>query len=145
MSDNEQSRMIATAMNEGSPQAKALGFSTLEIGDAVAYLRTITGLNFYITPKAQSEKEDVRVPLQVDDVAVSSILDLMTSQNGMKWEVRDGLVRIATAEEVSGSFLLRYFDMYTFRLKYVGNGYQLLGGFFSEENPDFFFTGNLLK
>ena len=39
MSDNEQSRMIATAMNEGSPQAKALGFSTLEIGDAVAILK----------------------------------------------------------------------------------------------------------
>ena len=36
---NEQSRMIATAMNEGSPQAKALGFSTLEIGDAVALLK----------------------------------------------------------------------------------------------------------
>ena len=36
MSDNEQTRMIATAMNEGSPQARALGFSTLEIGEATA-------------------------------------------------------------------------------------------------------------
>ncbi len=39
MSDNEQTKLIATAMNEGSPQAKALGFTTLEIGDAVAILK----------------------------------------------------------------------------------------------------------
>ena len=39
MSDHEQTKLIATAMNEGSPQAKALGFSTLEIGDAVAILK----------------------------------------------------------------------------------------------------------
>ncbi|ENZ82721.1 MULTISPECIES: PaaI family thioesterase [Caulobacter] len=39
MSDNEQTRMIATAMNEGSPQARALGFSTLEIGEATAILK----------------------------------------------------------------------------------------------------------
>ena len=39
MSDNEQTKFIAAAMNEGSPQAKALGFATLEIGDAVAVLK----------------------------------------------------------------------------------------------------------
>lgn len=39
MSDHEQTKLIATAMNEGSPQAKALGFTTLEIGDSVAILK----------------------------------------------------------------------------------------------------------
>ena len=39
MSDHEQSKLIAKAMNEGSPQAKALGFATLQIGDAVAVLK----------------------------------------------------------------------------------------------------------
>ena len=38
-SDNEQTRLIATAMNEGSPQARALRLQTLEIGDAVAVLK----------------------------------------------------------------------------------------------------------
>ncbi len=37
--DNEQTRLIATAMNEGSPQARALGFTTLKIGDGVAILK----------------------------------------------------------------------------------------------------------
>ena len=39
MSDHEQTKLIAAAMNEGSPQAKALGFTTLEIGDSVAILK----------------------------------------------------------------------------------------------------------
>jgi hypothetical protein len=82
-----------------------------KISDAVAYLRTITGRNFFITPKAQTEKEDVRVPLMVDNVSAADILDIITSQNGMQWEVRDGLVRIATIDEVSGSYLLRFYDV----------------------------------
>jgi uncharacterized protein (TIGR00369 family) len=39
MSSDEQHRIIAQAMNEGSPQARALGFETLEIGDGVAILK----------------------------------------------------------------------------------------------------------
>jgi len=39
LSAGEQHRLIANTMNEGSPQARALGFETLEIGDAVAILR----------------------------------------------------------------------------------------------------------
>lgn len=35
----ERHRFIANAMNEGSPQARALGFQTLEIGGAVAVLK----------------------------------------------------------------------------------------------------------
>jgi uncharacterized protein (TIGR00369 family) len=38
-SPNEQHRLIATAMNAGSPQARALGFETLEIGGGVAVLK----------------------------------------------------------------------------------------------------------
>jgi uncharacterized protein (TIGR00369 family) len=39
MSTDEQHRFIANAMNEGSPQARALGLVTLEIGNAVAILK----------------------------------------------------------------------------------------------------------
>lgn len=39
MSDKiEQHQLMAAAMNEGSPQARALGFKTLEIGDSFAIL-----------------------------------------------------------------------------------------------------------
>jgi hypothetical protein len=33
LSAGEQHRLIANTMNEGSPQARALGFQTLEIGE----------------------------------------------------------------------------------------------------------------
>ena len=82
--------------------------------DAISYLRTITGLNFYVTPRAQTEREEVRIPLYVDDASVVDVLNLITSQNRMMWEVRDGLVRIATAEEVGSHFLLRYYDINDF-------------------------------
>jgi uncharacterized protein (TIGR00369 family) len=39
LSAGEQHRLIANTMNEGSPQARALGFQTLEIGEAVAVLK----------------------------------------------------------------------------------------------------------
>jgi uncharacterized protein (TIGR00369 family) len=39
LSAGDQHRLIANTMNEGSPQARALGFQTLEIGDAVAILK----------------------------------------------------------------------------------------------------------
>lgn len=41
--------------------------------------------------------------------------------------------------------LLSYFDTDTFRLKYIGGGFGLIGGCFSEENPGFFFSGYLLE
>jgi uncharacterized protein (TIGR00369 family) len=39
MDTDEKHRLIAQAMNEGTPQAKALGFTTLEIGGGVAILK----------------------------------------------------------------------------------------------------------
>lgn len=105
---------------------------------AVSYLRTMTGLNFYITPKAQSEKEEARVPLTIDDYAVSDILDIMTEQNGLKWEVRDGLVRITTAEEITGSYILRFFDINDLQVKiqsYLGQEINLFPSNFTPPEP----------
>ena len=39
MDNDEKHRLIAQTMNEGTPQAKALGFTTLEIGGGVAILK----------------------------------------------------------------------------------------------------------
>ena len=106
--------------------------------DAIGYLRTITGLNFYLTPKAQTDKAEATIPLQVDDVSVVDVLNLITSQNGMKWEVRDGLVRIAMADEVSGSYLLRYFDINDLQVKipsFIGQEINLVPSNFTPPEP----------
>jgi hypothetical protein len=41
--------------------------------------------------------------------------------------------------------LLGYFDTDTFRLKYIGGGFDLVGGFFSDENPGFTFSGYVIR
>jgi Flp pilus assembly secretin CpaC len=108
------------------------------VPQAVSYLRTITGLNFHVTPKATTEKEEARVPLQVDDVSVKDILDIMTEQNGMKWEVRDGLVRITTAEEITGSHLLRFYDINDLQVKiqsFLGTEINLMPSNFTPPEP----------
>jgi hypothetical protein len=81
------------------------------IPQAASYLRTITGLNFHVTPRAQVEAEDVRVPFQVEDVSVLDVLDVMTEMNGLAWEVYDGLVRIGLKDEIGGPLRLRFYDV----------------------------------
>lgn len=70
---------------------------------AVAYLQTITGLNYYITPKVRSEKiEDISISLAINDVSIHDLLNMMTEPFGMAWAVRQGVVFIGTTEEFAG-------------------------------------------
>jgi type II secretory pathway component GspD/PulD (secretin)/tetratricopeptide (TPR) repeat protein len=93
-------------------RVKNLTWEDADLEAVVSLLRTVTGLNFYITPKVKQEKmEEVRVTLSVDDVTVRTILGLVTEPYGLKWEPRDGVVWIAAADEVSGTMRLRYFDI----------------------------------
>jgi hypothetical protein len=90
----------------------------LEWGDdttlsaAITYLRTVTGLNFFVTPLASAEMEDRAVPLTVDNVEVATVLDIVTEQHGLAWEVRDGLVRIGLRAELASMLRLRFFDVH---------------------------------
>lgn len=50
------------------------------------------------------------------------------------------------AQEISFDLrsLLQYLDEDTFSLKYIAGGFELIGGFYSQENPEFHFSGYLL-
>lgn len=41
--------------------------------------------------------------------------------------------------------ILMHFDNDTFRMEYVGGDFSIIGGFFSQEEPDYYFSGYLLK
>ena len=93
-------------------RVKGLNWQEATLDDAVAYLRTITGLNFVVSQRARDEQgESVSISLQLDDVTVDTILDLITSQNGLKWIPQDGVIKIALPDEVSGTMKLRFFDV----------------------------------
>jgi len=92
---------------------KGLDWEEQNLDQVTAYLRTITGLNFYVSPKVREEKfEDTVISATLDDVSVKSILDsVVTEPNELKWEPRGGVIWILTAAEISGSMRLRYFDV----------------------------------
>jgi len=94
-------------------RVKGLDWEEQNLDQVVQYLRTITGLNFYVSPKVREEKfEDVIITAALDDVSVKSILDdIITGPFDLRWEPRGGVIWILTQEEVSGTMRLRYFDV----------------------------------
>ncbi len=88
---------------------KGLDWEEMNLDQAVAYLRTITGLNFYISPKVREEKfDDVMINAQLDDVSVEAVLSaVLTEPFELRWDVRDGVVWIYTPEAFAGTPSLR--------------------------------------
>lgn len=88
---------------------RGLEWEETNLDTAITYLRTITGVNFQLSPKVREEKsEDVIYTLSFDDVSVKAVLDVMTEPFGLRWEPRDGVIWILTDEEIDGPRFLRY-------------------------------------
>ncbi len=93
-------------------RVKGLKWEDVDLRGAVAYLRTITGRNFYITPKVvEAGLHETKLTLALDDVPVSSVLGLITEPDDMRWAEQDGVVKIMTADEHAGGMRLRYYDI----------------------------------
>lgn len=109
--ESESKQAILTALR--AKRVKGLQFSEQNLDQVVTYLRTVTGLNFHITPKVRSTKfDEVKVTIPgLDDVTVEEVLNLITSQHELRWEPRDGVVTIAMKDEVAGTLRLKYFDV----------------------------------
>lgn len=109
--DVESKQAIYTALE--AKRVKGLQFTDQNLDQVVTYLRTVTGLNFHITPKVRSTKfEEVKVNIPgLDDVTVRQVLDIIAGSYDLKWEPRNGVVTIATKDEVAGTLRLQYFDV----------------------------------
>ena len=93
-------------------RVKGLQWEEASMDQAVQYLRTITGVSFMVSPKVREEKfEDVVYNLHLDDVSVSTVVELMTEPFGLRSEVREDVVWILTDEEIGGPKRLRYYDV----------------------------------
>jgi hypothetical protein len=77
---------------------RGLDFQDVSIASVATYLRTVSELQFYVTPKATAL--DVKVKLKLlADVTVRQALDFVTLPYGLKWELRDGIVVISAHDE----------------------------------------------
>jgi tetratricopeptide (TPR) repeat protein len=109
--DAEASAAVLATLE--AKRVKGLQWEEQNLDQVAAYLRTVTGLNFFITPKVRTTKfEEVKVTIgPLDDVSVREVLDLVTAPYDLRWHVREGVVEIALKEEVSGDLRVRHIDV----------------------------------
>jgi Flp pilus assembly secretin CpaC/tetratricopeptide (TPR) repeat protein len=109
--DSESKQAIYTALE--AKRVKGLQFTDQNLDQVVTYLRTVTGLNFHITPTVRSTLFDnVKVNIAgLDDVTVRQVLDIIAGSYALKWEPRNGVVTIAAPGEIAGTMRLQYFDV----------------------------------
>jgi hypothetical protein len=76
------------------------------------------------------------------------------AQYTYSYQVRDGGIvkfRLEGNDGNAGALyadmlgILSHFDNDTFKLEYIGGGFNLIAGFFSQEEPDYHFSGYLLE
>ena len=76
-------------------RVRGLAWEDMPLLNAVMYLRTISGQNFFVAPDAVAAgAENVRITLTADDVSLAAILNQITEENGLVWDEHDGVVRI---------------------------------------------------
>jgi type II secretory pathway component GspD/PulD (secretin)/tetratricopeptide (TPR) repeat protein len=135
----EDSSMAAIYTTLETKRVKGLNWEEANLDSVVNYLRTITGLNFFISQKVRAEKfDEVVVTLQLDDVSVKTVLDLVTDPYELKWEPRGGVVTIATADEIRGQMGIRYFDVKDLNVaiqNFVGREINLVPSNFTPPEP----------
>ncbi|MBK7643601.1 MAG: hypothetical protein IPJ19_11250 [Planctomycetes bacterium] len=85
------------------------------LADVAAYLQSITGVNFIISPKANSEldEEQKSVKLKLDTQrSVRKVLDLVAdTHENLRWKVEDGVVKFVTKDELKGGQVLRTYEV----------------------------------
>ena len=92
---------------------KGLDWEEQNLDQVLGYLRTITGVNFYLAPEAREERfDEVLISAQLDDISVETLLSrVITDPYDLTWDVREGIVWILTREQTDHELRLRYYDV----------------------------------
>ena len=108
--DDETAKVLATLATK---RVRGLQFEEYDLDKVATYLKTVTGLTFFLTPKLRATKfDEVKVTLgPLDDVSVRHVLDLATLPYDLRWRVRGGIVNIGTKDEFGDGLRLYYYDI----------------------------------
>lgn len=85
-------------------------FQDLKLGEAVDYLRDVTGLNLVLLPRA-AEKADFRIRMKIRELTVKSTLKLMLASHGLTATWREGAVVILPQEDLVENTYLEMYDV----------------------------------
>ena len=89
----------------------SVDFQDHKIGDALDYLREVTGLNLVLMPRAAEKAGDFKVRLKARDLSVRSILKLVLANHGLTATWRDGAVLILPQEDLQDSVVIEMYDV----------------------------------
>ncbi len=95
-------------------RVRGLSFEDQNLDQVMTWLQSCTGVSFHLTPTARRARfDDVRITVPgLDDVSILWVLtNVVTTPYDLLWEVRDGVVTIATKNEVRPELRLKYFDV----------------------------------
>lgn len=90
-------------------------FQDVKLGEAIDYLRDVTGLNLVLLARA-AEKGDYKIRLKVRELTVKSTLKLLLAGHGLTATWREGAVVILPQEDLQESV---YIEMYDVRAQLV--------------------------
>jgi hypothetical protein len=85
-------------------------FQDVKLGEAIDYLRDVTGLNLVLLPRA-AEKGEFKVRLKVRELTVKSTLKLMLSGHGLSVTWRDGAVVVLPQEDLQDEVTFQMYDV----------------------------------
>jgi len=83
----------------------------ITLANAIAYIRSVSGLNFVMSQKVKEEKAETEINLKVDNVTIKQVLELITEPYEMAWKIRNGVVMILDKEEAADKAVLQFYDV----------------------------------
>lgn len=85
------------------------------LADVASYLQMATGVNFIVSPKANSEldEEQKTVRLKLDTArSVAKVLDIIAeTSESLRWKIEDGVVKFVVKEEMTGGQILATYEV----------------------------------
>ena len=110
--------LVPTVAPHGAPTSLAgiqiaqLQWEEVDLDQVVAYLRTISGLDFYIAPRVRAQVYDeIEISLHLADVSLQTVLDLVTEPYELVWSRQGDLVVIDRRGQRGPEMTQRYFDV----------------------------------
>jgi type II secretory pathway component GspD/PulD (secretin)/tetratricopeptide (TPR) repeat protein len=94
---------FGTADGAGSP-----------LTEIAAFLQSLTGVNFMISPKVMSEldEEQRSIKLDLPERSVRKVLDIIAeTHENLRWKVEDAVVKFVTKDEMKGGQVLRTYEV----------------------------------
>lgn len=86
-------------------------FKDMPLGEAVDYLREVSGLNMVVSARVTEKHPDLRVTLKVRDLTVKSCLKLMIQGRELTATWKDGAIVLLPSEDVQSNVEVRLYDV----------------------------------